>query len=81
MQEQITSLFTLHCNILVCNPGYYKNGSDCVMCTGNRIKPMAGNNATCSTSCDGKMKVANTEHIDCGMSIMNSHLSTKTYPS
>ena len=51
------------------------------MCTGNTIKPMAGNNSTCSTSCDGKMKVANTEHTACGMSIVNSHLSTKTYPN
>ena len=81
MPKGIPSLFTLHCNILVCNPGYYKNGSDCAMCTGNTIKPMVGDAANCSTSCDGKMKVTNSEHTACGMSIMNPDLHTKTSPN
>ena len=79
MPKRIPSLFTFHHNILVCNTGYYKNGIDCVMCTGNTIKPMVGDVTTCSISCDGKMKVANLEHTACGMSIMNPHLHTIAY--
>ena len=49
------------------------------MCTGNTIKPMTGDVATCSTSCGDTMKVSNAEHTSCGMltiSIMYLNLHT-----
>ena len=52
---------------LVCNKGYYKDGSVCVMCTGNTIKPMAGDVTSCTTSCNGTIKISNAEHTACGM--------------
>ena len=66
---------------LVCNTEYYKDGSDCVMYTGNTIKPMAGDVTSRTTSCDYKMKVANAEHTACGMlatTFMYSHVHAIT---
>ena len=51
------------------------------MCTGTTIKPMVGDAANCSTSCDGKTNVANSEHTACGLYIMNPSLHTKTSPN
>ena len=58
---------------LVCNTGYYKDGSGCVLCTGNTIKLMAGDVTSCTTSCDGTMKVANAEHTFCGICFRQSN--------
>ena len=53
---------------LVCNAGYYKTGSSCELCTGNKIKSMRGDSADCTTdtTCDGTTKVPNLGHTACG---------------
>ena len=58
-----------------CDAGYYKDGDDCVLCTGNTIKPNSGDDPDCPTSCDGIMKVANDEHTACSKS-RNYHAMT-----
>ena len=63
------SLFKLYCYFLVCNAGYYKNGSDCVMCTGNTVKSTEGDGPSCPTVCDGMTKVPNSGHTVCGKSV------------
>ena len=53
--------------ISVCNAGYYKDGDDCVMCTGNTVKSV-GNDTSCPTTCDGMTKIPNAGHTACGNS-------------
>ena len=57
--------------VVDCNAGYYKNGSDCVLCTGNTIKSMTGDAADCNndTACDATTKVPNSGHTACGKNI------------
>ena len=67
-------MFTLYCIvwfIVVCNAGYYKNGSDCELCTGNTIKSKKGDAADCNndTACDGTKNVPNSGHTACGKNI------------
>ena len=54
--------------IVVCNAGYYKAGSSCELCTGNKIKYMTGDAANCNadTACDGITEVPNSGHTTCG---------------
>ena len=59
--------FIKYVSILVCNAGYYKNGSACDPCTGNAIKASEGDTTSCVTACDGITQVAaNTERTACG---------------
>ena len=54
-----------------------------MLCTGNTIKPMAGDVTSCTTSCAGTMKVANAEHTSCGMlatTLTYSHVHAITCP-
>ena len=59
------------CNV-VCHPGYFHSGSDCIMCSGNKIKILAGNAPNCDADlpCDGLTNVPNAQHTDCGL-LMN----------
>ena len=54
--------------IVVCNAGYYKNGSNCELCIGNIIKSMRGDATDCKTdaACDGTTKVPNSGRTVCG---------------
>ena len=56
--------------ISVCNAGYYKTGSSCELCTGNKIKSSKGDAADCDTDtvCDGVSTVPNTDHTACSKS-------------
>ena len=65
-----------------CGPGQYKgkvvtsvhyctflNGGKrdaCLPCTGETIKPVAGDESSCPEDCGGDSKVANAEHTACG---------------
>ena len=51
-----------------CNAGYYRNNGICTTCTGNMIKTMTGDAPHCDAdaACDGKLKVPNAGHTDCG---------------
>ena len=53
--------------IVVCNAAYYKNGSDCELCTGYTIKSMTGDAADCNndTACDGTKNLPNSGHTAC----------------
>ena len=53
----------------VCNAGYYRDGSDCVMCTDNTIKKLAGNEPHCDSDppCNGTTTVPNRNHTACGI--------------
>ena len=53
--------------IVVCNAGYYKNGSDCELCIGNKIKSMTGDPTDCNsdTACDGIKNIPNAGHTAC----------------
>ena len=55
--------------IVVCNVGYYKNGNDCEMCTGNTIKSTPGDAVDCNgdTLCDGVTEVPDANHTNCGL--------------
>ena len=57
--------------ISVCNAGYYKNGADCDLCTGNKIKSMRSDSADCNaeTACDGTIKVPNSTRTACGKNV------------
>ena len=49
---------------LICNAGYYKNGTFCLMCPENMVKATVGNSTSC---CDEtKMMVPNIDHTACG---------------
>ena len=49
---------------LVCNAGYYKNGTFCLMCPEYMVKATVGNSTSC---CDEtKMMVPNIDHTACG---------------
>ena len=52
----------------VCNAGYYKSGSSCEQCTGNKIKTTAGDATNCDADepCDGVGEVPNANHTTCG---------------
>ena len=52
--------------IVVCNVGYYKVGSLCELCTGNKIKSVIGDFPDCDASCDGMMNIPNAAHTSCG---------------
>ena len=52
--------------VLVCNIGYYKVGSSCELCSGNKIKSAIGDTHDCDASCDGMMNIPNVVHISCG---------------
>ena len=58
--------------ILVCNAGYYRDGSACLLCTDNNIKMLAGNEPHCDTDppCDGVSTVSNENHTACGNRIL-----------
>ena len=58
--------------ISVCNAGYYKNGTDCELCTGNKIKSMTGDATDCNadTACDGITKVPNSVRTTCGKNVI-----------
>ena len=63
----------LHCVIIVvCNAGYYKTGSSCELCTGNKIKSMTGDAAECNgdTPCDGVTEVPDAGHSACGIVVV-----------
>ena len=48
----------------VCNVGYYKNGTSCLICPENMVKATVGNSTNC---CDeNKMLVPNSDHTACG---------------
>ena len=53
---------------LVCNAGYYRSETTCVMCAGNDIKSAIGDATDCSAdaACDGSSYVANAGHTACG---------------
>ena len=55
--------------ISLCNSGYYKaNGTHtCVLCPGNTIKKLPGNDNNCLTdeSCNGITRVRNEGHTAC----------------
>ena len=55
---------------LVCNAGYYKSGSSCELCAGNKIKTSVGDAADCDAdaACDGVNEVSNANHTACGKS-------------
>ena len=38
-----------------------------MICPGNTIKPMTGDDINCTISCDENGKVVNTEHTACSM--------------
>ena len=50
----------------MCDAGYYKDGNDCVMCTGNTVKLTMDEDTSCSTTCDGMTMVPNSGHTACG---------------
>ena len=50
-------------------PGYFKNGDSCSQCTGDGIKPQAGNATNCD-SCYKISMVANAQHTACGKNIL-----------
>ena len=50
----------------MCGAGYYKDGNDCVMCTGNTVQSTVGNGTSCPNICDGLTKVPNSGHRACG---------------
>ena len=54
---------------LVCNAGYYKNRTDCKLCTGNKIKLMRGDSMDCNDDepCDGVSKAPDANHTACGV--------------
>ena len=53
--------------IVVCNAGYYKNGGDCELCTGNTIKSINVDATDCNTdtACDGIKNIPNSAHTTC----------------
>ena len=55
--------------ISVCNAGYFKNGTDCELCTGNMIKSVRGDAMDCNDDepCSGVKKVPDTNHTICGV--------------
>ena len=54
---------------LVCNAGYYKNGTSCLMCPENIVKATVGNSTSC---CDEtKMVVPNINQTACGKLFAN----------
>ena len=55
---------------LVCNAGYYKNGSSCLICPGNTLKATVGNLTSCPTVCETKM-APNLGHTACGKLFVN----------
>ena len=59
--------------ILVCGPGYYKSGSSCELCTGNKIKMSKGDAADCVDACDGVSEVPNAVHTACGENLLFKH--------
>ena len=52
-------------SISVCNAGYYKNGSNCDLCSGNTIKLSPGDDTDCYDACDGITEVPNVRRTDC----------------
>ena len=52
----------------MCNTGYYKSGSSCVLCPEYTIKTAIGNAEDCDADapCDGVAMVPNENHTDCG---------------
>ena len=50
----------------VCIAGYFKTGDSCTMCTGNTIKPLAGNTTSCEGKCDAGTTEASEDHTTCG---------------
>lgn len=50
----------------VCKAGFYGDGSSCNMCTGNTIKPTAGNGPNCDVTCDMMTTVPNELRTACG---------------
>ena len=54
--------------VSVCNAGYYRDGSACLLCTDDKIKTLAGNEPHCDTDqpCDGVSTVSNENHTACG---------------
>ena len=50
----------------MCGAGYFKDGDDCVMCTGNTVKSTVGNDTSCPTTCDGIIIVPNSGYTACG---------------
>ena len=72
-------------NPSVCNAGYYKSGSSCEQCTGNKIKTMVGDATNCGADepCDGVGEVPNSNHTACGKSkdlTLNSMLPALNKP-
>ena len=62
-------VMSVNCFVIsVCNAGYYKNGTDCELCTGNKIKSMIGDAADCDDDarCDGITNIPNQSHTTCG---------------
>ena len=60
----------LYCFLIsVCNAGYYKNGTECDLCTGNTIKSMIGDVMDCNDDepCDGVSKAPDANHKKCGV--------------
>ena len=62
--------------IVVCNAGYYKTGSSCELCAGNKTKSVIGDTADCNseTACDGTTKVQNSGHTACGKNVFTGFL-------
>ena len=55
--------------IVVCNAGYFKTGSSCELCTGNKMKSTPGDATDCDaeTPCDGVTEVPDAYQTNCGL--------------
>ena len=65
-----TGNVSLACSITVCNAGFHKKGSTCVLCPDNKIKSSPGNASECEITCDGESNVPNDAHTKCGKTVL-----------
>ena len=66
-------------SITVCNAGFYRKRSNCVLCPEKSIKSAPGDATECDTTCDGESYVPNDAHTACGKTVVYKDVKILSY--